>query len=260
MASELPMNQPNQVRICVTKLDGKRWDYAPVAPASDAEIHVWEFCSEMPDLHREEVAALLSADERERASRFHFHRDTQRFSVTRARMRSILGTYLRSDPRELKFAYAKRGKPSLEMTTGVRFNVSHSGDRAVLAVTSAREVGVDIEQIRGNVECEQLAERFFSPGERQWIRELTEDQKLIAFFRLWACKEAFLKAHGAGLSRSLSSFEVRLGSTPGQLLRVRGDAEEEKRWSLIELEAFAGYASAAVVDGRIETARVFRLE
>ena len=254
------MTQSNQVRISVTKLDGSLWDYAAVSPPSDGEIHVWEFCSEMADWPREDVAALLSADERERAARFHFQRDTQRFSVTRARMRSILGMYVRSDSHELKFSYAERGKPSLQMKTDLLFNVSHSGDRAVLAIASAREVGVDIEQIRDNVECEQLAERFFSPGERRLIRELDENQKLTAFFRLWTCKEAFLKAHGAGLSRSLSSFEVHLGSAPGQLLRVRGDAEEERRWSLVELEPPAPYASAAVVDGIIENVRVFRLE
>lgn len=255
------MNQPNQIKVSVTKVDADRWDYAAVPPPGDGEIHVWEFCSEAPDCPREEVAATLSEDERERAARFHFQRDSQRFSVTRARMRSVLGVYVRSDPRELRFAYADRGKPSLvQTTTDIRFNVSHSGDRAVLGVTSGHEVGVDIEQIRINVECEQLAQRFFSPGERQVIHELPEDQKLTTFFRMWTCKEAFLKAHGAGLSRSLTSFEVQLGSEPGQLLRVRGDAEEEKRWALVELEAVPTYASAAVVDGALESARVFRLE
>ncbi len=253
------MNQPNQVRVSVTSLDSSRWDYAPVAPPSDGEIHVWEFRSEAPGWPREDVVKTLSADERERAARFHFERDTQRFSITRARMRSILGMYVRSDPSELTFAYGERGKPTLQ-TTDVRFNVSHSGDRAVLAVATGRDVGVDIEQIRRNVECDQLAERFFSPVERDFIRGLSRDEKLTVFFRLWTCKEAFLKAHGAGLSRSLSSFEIRLGSTPSQLLKVRGDAEEEKRWCLVELDPPAGYASAAVVDGHLETTRVFRLE
>lgn len=254
------MSQLKQVRVSVAKLDGSRWDYAAVPTPSDGEIHFWEFCSETLAWPQDDVTGLLSSDERERAARFHFQRDTQRFSVTRARMRSILGMYMRSDPHELKFLYTERGKPSLQMTTDLRFNVSHSGDRAVLGITSGREVGVDIEEIRNNVECEQLAERFFSPGERQLIRELDQEQKLTVFFRLWTCKEAFLKAHGSGLSRSLSTFEVHLGSAPGQLLKVRGDAEEEKRWSLVELEPPDSYASAAVVEGILQSTRVFRLE
>lgn len=173
----------------------------------------------------------------------------------------MLGMYLRVDPRELKFVYSERGKPSLgDPTVDLRFNASHSGDRAVLAVATCREAGIDIEQLRSNVECEQLADRFFSSGERQLIRELSNDAKLNAFFRLWTCKEAFLKAHGAGLSRSLSSFEVGLGSSAGQLLRIRGDVEEEKRWSLMELEACPGYASAVVVDGALKIVSVFRLK
>ncbi len=130
----------------------------------------------------------------------------------------------------------------------------------MVAVASQREVGVDIEQIRSNVECEQLAERFFSPGERNLISGLPEDEKLQAFFRLWTCKEAFLKAHGAGLSRSLSSFDVKLGSSPGQLLIISGDAGEEEKWRLVEVETGSGYRAAAVVEGILAQMSVFRLQ
>src|SRR5579872_1371588 len=138
------MTHVNQVQLSVTELEANRWDYASVDLPLAAEIHVWEFHSEAPNWPSEQLASLLSADERERAGRFHFQRDAQRFSMTRARMRSILGMYVQSDPRELTFVYAERGKPSLSDTTiDLRFNVSHSGDRAVLAVVTGREVGVD---------------------------------------------------------------------------------------------------------------------
>jgi 4'-phosphopantetheinyl transferase len=255
------MNQDSkQVRITITKLDGSILNAAPIDSPREGEIHIWEFRSEMPESRQEEITALLSSDERERAARFHFERDRQRFSVTRAQTRMILGGYLQSAPRELRFQHSAREKPSLAgASADIRFNVSHSGDQAVVAVASGREIGVDIEQIRSNVECEQLAERFFSLSERNFIRELPQGKKLHAFFRLWTCKEAFLKAHGTGLSRPLSSFEVRLGDGVGQLLHIRGNAQEENRWSLIEIQSFSEYPAAAVVEGALDEMRICRL-
>ena len=240
---------------------GGGWGYPSIAIPAAGEIHVWQFRSDVPDYRAAGVAALLAPDEEERAGRFHFQRDAQRFSVTHARVRSILGAYLHSEPGELKFICSQHGKPSLpDITPDLRFNLSHSADRAIVAIATAREVGVDIEHIRENVECDQLAERFFSLKEREFMRGLVAEQKLLAFFRLWTCKEAFLKAHGSGVSRSLSSFDVRLGNSAGELLAIRGDASEENRWSLVELESSAGYAAAAVVEGQLQAIRVFRIE
>ena len=255
------MNQDsNQVRVTISKLDGSILNVAPVVSPSEGEIHIWEFQPLMPAFRPEEIAEILSPDERARASRFHFERDRQRFSVTRARTRMILGAYLQSDPCELRFKYSAREKPSLASASAdIRFNVAHSGDEAVVAVASGREIGVDIEQIRTNIECEQLAERFFSTGERRFLRDLPEDKKLHAFFRLWTCKEAFLKAHGTGLSRPLSSFDVRLAEEPGILLQIRGNAAEENRWSLVEFESSSGYPAAAAVEGTLNAVRVCRL-
>src|SRR5262249_39587526 len=239
---------------------GSNLNVAPLASPGKGEIHVWEFCPEMPKSRHEEITALLSPDECERAARFHFERDRLRFSATRARTRAILGAYLQSDPRELQFKYSAREKPSLANgSADIRFNVSHSGDQAIVAVTLGREIGVDIEQIRSNIECEQLAERFFSTREREFLREIPEEERLRAFFRLWTCKEAFLKAHGTGLSRPLNSFNVRLGDGSGQLLRIGGHADEETRWSLVELENASGYPAAVAVEGNLDALRVYRL-
>jgi 4'-phosphopantetheinyl transferase len=249
----------NQVRVTITKLEGSKSNVVPVASPGEAEIHIWEFRSEIPGSGSDDNASLLSSDERDRAARFRFESDRKRYSVTRARTRMILGAYLQSDPRELRFKYSAREKPSLaNASADIRFNVSHSGDQAIVAVANGREIGVDIEQIRRNVECEQLAERFFSAGERRFIRELPEEKKLYAFFRLWTCKEAFLKAHGTGLSRPLSSFDVKLVDNPGELLRIRGDADEENRWSLVEIESASGYPAAVVLEGNLDTMRVYR--
>lgn len=248
------------LQIAVTKLDGDRWLRDPAPPLNASEIHVWDFPSAVAEPFLSQCRELLSAEERERASRFHFERDAHRFSVTRSRTRSILSAYLQSPARDLRFVYSEHGKPSVpNPPEDIRFNVSHSGDRALVAVALGREVGVDIEQIRTNVEVEQLAEKFFSPTERQFIREQPGEEKLAAFFRCWTCKEAFLKGQGVGLSRSLASFDVVFGNNRERLVPIRVDSVET-RWSLLELETLPGYAAATAVEGSPRTLKVFQLQ
>jgi 4'-phosphopantetheinyl transferase len=229
-----------------------------VASLELAEIHLWEFPLAVSDPVRATLQAWLSEEERARASRFHFEADARRFAVARGSLRSILGAYSGSAACDLKFVYSQPGKPRLaDERTRLRFNLSHSGERGLLAVASGREVGADIEAMRKNVEFDQLAERFFSEHERDTLRRLPPEKKVPAFYRCWTSKEAFLKALGIGLSRSLSSFDVALVG-PAGLLATRPDPAEARLWSLFEHEAAAGYAAAVAVEGTIARIRVWR--
>jgi 4'-phosphopantetheinyl transferase len=202
---------------------------------------------------------LLSPDERHRASRFHFERDSQRFTLARASMRAILSAYTGTPADQLRFQLSANDKPALEPLSDIRFNISHSADMALLGIAFRREVGVDIEAIRTNVEIENLAERFFSPHERDSIRSLPDPEKVAAFFRCWSCKEAFLKAQGVGLSRSLNSFDVEVNpARPARLIATRPDANETERWSLHTMETVQGYAAAISAEGAIAELKVVR--
>jgi 4'-phosphopantetheinyl transferase len=104
------------------------------------------------------------------------------------------------------------GKPAL-VEDGVtradlRFNLSHSGDYCVCAVALGREVGIDVEAVRPDVECLQLADRFFTKREWEDLRTTPEQRRYERFFRYWTCKEACLKAQGIGISSGLAGFEV----------------------------------------------------
>jgi 4'-phosphopantetheinyl transferase len=224
-----------------------------VSPLRLQEIHLWEFPLAVTDSLETKLQHLLSEDEQERAARFHFERDARRFRVARGSVRSILAAYSGIEGKDLHFSYSLRGKPRLaDNTSKLRFSISHSGERGLLAVTLEREVGADIEMMRDNVEFDQLAERFFSEHERASLRQLPPEQKIRAFYRCWTCKEAFLKAQGVGLSRSLSSFDVEL-TGPVRLLATRPDAAEAELWSLFEHEAAPGYAAAVAVEGTIHS-------
>jgi 4'-phosphopantetheinyl transferase len=231
----------------------------PKAPElSTSSLHVWEFPLTITQSPVEYYASVLSGDERVRAARFHFERDARRFTVARATVRSILGGYAGVSNGDLRFDYSQPGKPSIAgSTTGIRFNVSHSGDLGMLAVTLGREVGVDVETAHPTVEIDKLAERYFSEQERATLRELPLEQRERAFLRCWTCKEAFLKAQGLGLGRSLDSFDVEVSpERPARLVATRPDFAEAGRWSLHEVPTQNGFASAVAWEGPIEDIEV----
>ncbi len=205
-------------------------------------------------------AALLSADERERASRFRFGRLGDAYTVGRGMTRVILGKYVSIPPAELRFVYGPNGKPRLAsgvaagsaagLPSGesVYFNVSHSGAVMVCAVTSAGEIGVDVEQIRPRVNAVEIAERFFHSAEAAELRGLSGDAVLETFFRCWTRKEAFVKATGQGLARSLGSYRVSCrAEEPAGLLSISDPDDDPQAWSLYSFAPAPGYCSAVAI-------------
>lgn len=247
------------VSITVTDLSGSCPLTPPVPVLFSSTIHIWQFPVAIPESEFVALTELLSREERDRASRFHFEKDARRFTVARATVRAILGGYTRVSASEISFLYSEHGKPRLKDPAGnVQFSISHSGDLAMVAVALGRQVGADIEVVRENVEIEKLAARFFSTRECQALLALPEAQRLADFFRYWTCKEAFLKAQGVGLSRGLGSFDVGLEPRMAHLAATRPDHEEANRWSLHEVESSPGYAAAVAVEGAISSMQLFR--
>jgi 4'-phosphopantetheinyl transferase len=248
------------IRIAITELSREKLLEPTVPKLAASAIHIWQFPLTISNIPLSAHAALLSQDEKARATRFHFEKDARRFMVTRAAVRSTLGGYTGSSSHELRFDYSHYGKPSLvNVTTDIRFSVSHSGDWAMLAVALGHDVGIDLEVMRANVETDMLAERYFSERERASLRELSNEERVQAFFRCWTCKEAFLKGQGFGLSRSLESFDVEVNPVrPARLLATRPDAEEAKRWSLHDISAHENYAAAVAWQGLTTEIKILR--
>lgn len=212
------------------------------------EVHLWRL-----DLNQVAVAesrwrTTLSQDEITRADRFKFARDRQNFTATRALLRILLGSYLARNPKELSFLYGRNEKPSLGQSHGpgeVHFNVSHSGARALIAIARGRPLGVDIEQIRENIDCESLARRYFSRCEQAALLALQGSERGTAFFRCWTRKESYIKARGAGLALALRAFDVSVSpAEENVLLATRPDASEAALWSIRAVEAGEGYEAA----------------
>lgn len=188
---------------------------------------------------------LLCEDETARAARFVFDRDRDRFIVGRAVLRRILGRYLAQEPSELRFSYNDFGKPSLagEYASSLHFNLSHAGGVAALAVSDRHEIGIDIEERRPLKE--DIARRFFSAAEYSQLRELSGQDYIDAFYRCWTRKEAFVKAHGEGLSLDLANFDVTLSSGKApRLLRLVGEPQASTQWRMANVDVGPDLAGA----------------
>ena len=214
------------------------------------EIHVWSIPLEHGDDVVARLAELLSPDERDRAARFVFPRDRRRFTVARGAIRQILAGYLSQAPSALAFAYGPRGKPRLAQPAGLDFNLAHSHELALCAVTSGRPVGVDVEWLRPMPDLLSVARIAFSPAELAALLAQPEADRLATFFRCWTSKEAYIKARGDGLALPLDAFDVSLAADqPPALLANRLDPAEPSRWSLHALAPADGYLGALAVPG-----------
>ncbi|MGH6836826.1 MAG: 4'-phosphopantetheinyl transferase family protein, partial [Methylocella sp.] len=152
----------------------------------------------------------LSPDEKDRANRFHRARDRALFGLTRGTLRRLLGEATGVPAEKIAFTEGPYGKPRLAETHGPHFNVSHSGCWALIGFSGSRDIGVDIEFMRAAGGELDLARFYFSAAEYRALEVLANGVLLSSFYKIWTCKEAVLKAHGAGISEHLKDFSIEL--------------------------------------------------
>ena len=238
----------------------EQWIAPQARPAlADGEAHVW--LAHLPSARAsfDRYARVLSGDERARAEKFHFAEHRERWQMTRGILRLLLARYLEADARALAFEYGAHGKPQLKHAANLalHFNASHAGDYAAIAMTRSGEVGVDIERIRKDMpRRDEIARRYFAPGEQQQLFALPEFERDCAFFALWTCKEAFVKARGDGIFSGLDQFEVALD--PPHVVSVAGTDIALLNWWMAALPPVPDYAGAVVVRASVRTARFWK--
>jgi 4'-phosphopantetheinyl transferase len=207
------------------------WPAAPARPQlAPGCVHL--FLVNLDELPVEKSGPLAPAEQR-RMERFHFAKDRRRFAASRQALRDILAGYLNRPSNELTFQTGAFGKPALlDPEQGLHFNLSHSDNFLLLAISADSELGVDLEMIREDMEMEPLAEHYFSP-EQQWeFRTARGSERVWKFFELWTATEARLKASGNGLGSNLK--------------------ETDERWTIKRLRIADRFAAAVAV-GNPET-------
>ncbi len=166
-------------------------------------IHLWSILLTQFESELSQLRELLSADELNRLNRSTSEDVKRSFLFSRGCLRKILGQHLRLNPKELRFKYGPHEKPELEPLHDKvipHFNLSHSRDLLVIALSATQAVGIDVEWVRPNQELDAIARRYFSNDEIKTLSRLNENEKNAQFFRYWTEKEAIVKAMGAGVS------------------------------------------------------------
>ncbi|MEX0791069.1 MAG: 4'-phosphopantetheinyl transferase superfamily protein [Actinomycetota bacterium] len=163
----------------------------------------------------------------------------------------MLAGYLDVATDEVVLTTERFGKAALAENPALprlEFNVSHSGDQGLLAVTPRLRVGVDVEKHGRAVNLAAVAESTFTHYETHTWRSVPEEGTVQGFFDTWVLKEAFVKATGLGIGYGLRNFEVSIVGEP-VLRSIHGNEEVAKGWTLVLLDSDAGYSSGLAVEG-----------
>ena len=148
----------------------------------------------------------LNATEKQKAGTFARSELQRKYIKTRGVLRKVLAEYLNERPQQVNIKLAEYGKPFVDQT--LFFNLSHSANRFVIAVTNVSEIGVDLEQVRQRKNLQGLVKKCFSALEINYWEGLSEQQKIFAFYQFWVRKEAFVKAIGRGIAVGLDQCVI----------------------------------------------------
>lgn len=231
------------------------WLVPPDVPVlQPQDIHVWRASLTCPPEARDRFWRLLSADEQARAERLISADRRAQLIAAHGILRTLLGGYLGQDPRTLSFGAGPQGKPMLlsdrNPTRDLRFNLSHSHEHVLYAFAWEREVGVDVERIREQVDVLKLAERFFAPHEASALRERSPEERRRLFFTLWVCREACLKTWGTGLTVPLNRLEVELiPEQSSARVTIKKPGGETRSCHVRVLPLGGGYVGAVTAEG-----------
>jgi len=212
-------------------------------------VHIWSINFVVNEDEFNTYHDLLSADEKLRASKFKFYKDKRCYVVTKAALRLLSGAYLSTDAKDILFEYEAYGKPKFKHQTNLNFNVSHSGDLALIGFVYNHTIGIDIEKIKNDFDTFEIASNLFSKQEIDALRKIPEEEQYRAFYRCWTRKEAFIKAKGSGLSFPLDEFAVTLDNDlDADLIWTKWDINEKRQWQLTSFIPFKDYIAALIND------------
>lgn len=214
-------------------------------PAAASSVEIVVFSLESDDEQRAALYRLLSDDEKRRAAAFRFDRHRHRFVSGRGRIREILADRSGCSPSAIDFSLNPFGKPSLcapPRAARLRFNASSSERLGAIAISAGAEIGLDIEKAEpGKIEdCDLIVRQHFTRDERDWYLDLGGERER-AFFRLWTCKEAYLKALGVGLSEALDRFSIDLRGGSPAVARTELESGGRSALSLFQFDLGDGY-------------------
>jgi len=199
--------------------------------------------------------ALLDAREAARASRFRSERDRARYVASHAFYRCVLGGWLGLPPASVPLRLTAEGRPEVALPGAPDFNTSHADGVALIAVSHAGRVGVDVERLRELDDAWDLAGSHLAGEELATFRALPAATRSRAFLAAWTRKEAVVKATGRGLAIPLDGFDT--GPVDGAGTRLVRGLPGDRSFVVASLEALPGHLAAVALEGeRIDLRRL----
>ncbi|MFN8671515.1 MAG: 4'-phosphopantetheinyl transferase superfamily protein [Candidatus Sericytochromatia bacterium] len=193
---------------------------------------------------------LLKEDEIIRSNRFYFEKDKHNFIISRGLLRFLINKYTKIDYKKINFNKNEYGKPFLD-NSNLKFNISHTKDRLLLAFSNNIELGIDIEKVREISLYKDIVKRFFSENEIKDFFSLDESLYQETFFTIWSRKEAFIKAIGQGLSFGLDNFDVSVLYEKPEIKNIRYEKNSiniNKKWLLFNIDVPKTHKAALVLE------------
>ena len=193
----------------------------------------------------------LSEDEKERADKLKVKQKRKQFIVSRSVLRKLISNCIDKNYDEIKFYYAEHDKPFIKEKHNnktIKFNISHSEDYILIALTLENRVGIDIEKINKKIDAESLSKRFFSQNEYEYLKSIEINKKLDAFYTIWTKKEAFIKATGKGVAFGLDKFSVTSDKQIISKIDIGNEINSIEEWFCFELMPVDEYKTALVTD------------
>jgi len=208
-------------------------------------LEIWHGDILPPKPEKLDYYQFLNADEKEKASTFVRPELQKKYIKTRGVLRKVLGSYLNEKPQEIIINTGEYGKPFINESR-LYFNLSHAGNKFVIAVSNCGEVGVDIEQYKNRNNLSGLVRKCFSDVEKAYWQCLSEEQKVAMFYRLWVRKEAFVKAVGRGIALGLNQCVVN-PQNHTRFLNIPDEYGLSNDWKIVDVKLNKDDACAVVI-------------
>jgi len=183
------------------------------------EIHLWiaqpQYNHEKSLLSR--YKSLLTEEDAQKHKCYRFEKHSHNYLITRVFIRDVLSHYSDTPPCLWQFKTGSHGKPEVvNSQIPLQFNLSHTDDLIICAVTLNDEIGCDVEKTDRNCEYLGIAEHFFAKNEFEELLNKTGSEQRSRFFEYWTLKESYIKACGQGLAIPLKDFNFEIGPSKRQ--------------------------------------------
>jgi 4'-phosphopantetheinyl transferase len=213
---------------------------------TDKTLQIWKIHLDDPNAAPDQLFTLLDEDEKKNALHFRFEKHRRRYITSHAAMRNILAEQLNIPIPQLNIRLHENGKPYL-LTNPLHFNLSHSEELAVLAISFQGDVGIDVEHIKPDVNALEITKRFFHPLEFEQLQKIPPEKRQDYFYLCWTGKEAYVKTKGLGIANHLKAFALDFTNMNAlKIIFANEEVKEFKDWHVQTFQPSNHYLSTIV--------------